>query len=50
MKNRSEKSIAQHKELITYLQNRDLANASKVLAENNMVGVDSLIESLKENK
>lgn len=44
------KSVTQHENIITHLQKNQLHKAAEVLAENNLVGVDSLINWLKTNK
>ena len=42
-----EKSVTQHEDIISYLQNNHLKKAIDIFAENNLVGVDSLINWLK---
>ncbi len=42
-----EKSIAQHETIINHLQKKQLQKATEAFAENNLVGVDSLINWLK---
>lgn len=45
-----EKSITQHENIITQLQNKQLQKATKIFSENNLVGLNSLISWLKTNK
>lgn len=49
-RNTAEASIIQHERIISHLKNKRLNEASKLFAENNMVGVDSLIKWLKSKK
>ncbi|REC61617.1 hypothetical protein DRF65_14265 [Chryseobacterium pennae] len=46
MNNTVEKSITQHDNIITCLQNGQLQKAAELLAKNNLVGVDTLINWL----
>jgi DNA-binding GntR family transcriptional regulator len=47
MNNTVEKSITQHEDIISCLQKGQLQNAAELLAKNNLVGVDTLINWLK---
>lgn len=47
MNNMAEKSITQHEDIISCLENGELQNATELLAKNNLVGVDTLINWLK---
>ncbi|MEB3345149.1 GntR family transcriptional regulator [Aquimarina gracilis] len=49
MNNTIEKSIVQHENIIAHLQKNQLNKAIEMFAENNLVGVDSLINWLKQN-
>ncbi len=48
MDDKSKVSVEQHEQIIKYLQKGELLLASKLLAANNVVGVEALIESLKK--
>ena len=52
MKNRVEVSIDQHKQIINYLQEGNITKAAKLFAENNAVGINTLVNWLesKNNK
>ncbi|NQZ44641.1 MAG: GntR family transcriptional regulator [Flavobacteriaceae bacterium] len=47
LENTAAKSIAQHKEIIHYLKTDRLADACRTFAENNRVGIESLISWLQ---
>ncbi|REH48893.1 GntR family transcriptional regulator [Tenacibaculum gallaicum] len=45
-----EKSVIQHEKIIKYLQKNQLQKATEIFAKNNLVGVDSLINWLKQQE
>ena len=49
MKKKVEKSSNQHENIILRLQNGELQKATELLAENNLVGMDALVNWLRSN-
>ena len=50
MKNKVEVSIEQHQQIIEFLQKGNIAEAARLFAENNAVGIETLIEWLNSKK